>query len=536
MAGFRVSREPPVLAHKNQTAARSELERITAFVESLPITHGRRSGETVRLLPYQRDLLREWFGGRARLRIGVFSAGRGAGKSWFTSAVMLALLFGLGNDARRGREIYLLSKTEFQSAQNWERLCAICEEVPEIGLEVITRREPPQIQHPSSRSRLVVQPCRPETLRGAAVTAALLDECAVLDESKGNGNTRRLLETLSTGAAKQDPPGRLFAASTASNAPDNVFEELCQQAASPDYPKVRGRVFRGGHDVDLTDADSLRAALLRANPHAGALIDIDELVERGLAAAARGDASAAEFRAHALNEPLPPLETQPWLDPTIWRPMVDRVPIERGGNLYVGCHLDSRLASLALYWPTVRRLEIVSGVVGSEANAVEEHQRRSVPALIRSGALTPHEGALTPAWALATLGRHLRETLGSRPAAIAVDSWRHEEWRVALAGERRAPDLVKAAGTASEHAALDEFERLVRTADLTLAGPGVPLLTSSALRAVIQSNPRGQRSVDERKSGSTETLRSALYSILASQRRAQRPRRRPVRMMLAGVQ
>src|SRR3954471_17141541 len=68
--------------HRWERAGLSRVERVIAFMESLPITKGKLTGHNLKLLPTQRSFIEAVYGAPAakRVRIAVRSEPRGNGK------------------------------------------------------------------------------------------------------------------------------------------------------------------------------------------------------------------------------------------------------------------------------------------------------------------------------------------------------------------------------------------------------------------------------------------------------------------------
>ena len=77
-------------------------EAVVAFLEALPVTKGIRQGETMKLLPYQVELVRSVYGvgGERPYSLAVQSIARGNGKSGLLAGLALCHLLGPESEPR----------------------------------------------------------------------------------------------------------------------------------------------------------------------------------------------------------------------------------------------------------------------------------------------------------------------------------------------------------------------------------------------------------------------------------------------------
>jgi hypothetical protein len=109
----------------------SRAERVIRFIESLPITKGKLVGQTMKLLPKQRDFVADLFGLK-RVRIGIKSEPRGNGKTGLLAP--LALAFMLGPEAEPRGEIYAAAIDRQQAGIMFNEIEAIILAVPEFAV------------------------------------------------------------------------------------------------------------------------------------------------------------------------------------------------------------------------------------------------------------------------------------------------------------------------------------------------------------------------------------------------------------------
>ena len=121
----------------------SRVERIIAFLQSLPITKGILAGKRMRLLPGQRKFIERVYGdmsrdGRRRIRIAIKSAPRGSGKTGLLAGLALCHL--LGPECEQRGEIYSCAYSKQQAALIFAEMRAIVEAVPQFDARVNMQR------------------------------------------------------------------------------------------------------------------------------------------------------------------------------------------------------------------------------------------------------------------------------------------------------------------------------------------------------------------------------------------------------------
>ena len=98
---------------------RSRVDRVLAFLESLPITKGIYAGRKMKLLPGQREFVKAVYGrlspdGRRQTRIAIKSEPRGGGKTGLIAGLAAAHL--LGPECEPRGEVYAAAYNKLQAA------------------------------------------------------------------------------------------------------------------------------------------------------------------------------------------------------------------------------------------------------------------------------------------------------------------------------------------------------------------------------------------------------------------------------------
>jgi phage terminase large subunit-like protein len=121
----------------------SRAQRVICFLETLPITKGIYAGQTMRLLPGQKQFINAIYGrldpnGRRLIRLAIKSEPRGNGKTGLLAGLALCHLYGPECEARG--EVYSCAFNKLQAALIFEEMKAITEAVPDIAMRVNIQR------------------------------------------------------------------------------------------------------------------------------------------------------------------------------------------------------------------------------------------------------------------------------------------------------------------------------------------------------------------------------------------------------------
>jgi len=116
----------------------SRVERVIAFLETLPVTAGPLAGTTFRVRPWQRKTLEAIYAvdhlNRRPVRTAVASMGRKGGKtSW---AAGLALCHLAGPEAEPRGEVYSAANDRFQASRIYNEMSAIITRTPALSERV----------------------------------------------------------------------------------------------------------------------------------------------------------------------------------------------------------------------------------------------------------------------------------------------------------------------------------------------------------------------------------------------------------------
>jgi phage terminase large subunit-like protein len=118
----------------------SRVNRIIAFLEFLPITKGKLQGQSMKLLPKQKQFIRRVYGpkGDDRIRLAIKSEPRGNGKTGLIAGLGLCHLLGPESEPRG--EVYSAAIDRQQAGLMFNEMEAIILAVPEFAARVNMQR------------------------------------------------------------------------------------------------------------------------------------------------------------------------------------------------------------------------------------------------------------------------------------------------------------------------------------------------------------------------------------------------------------
>lgn len=440
------------------------------YLEGLTVTQGAGIGEPLRLLHWQKRLLRML---QTPGDVAV-SMARGNGKTTFTAALACAFVDG---PLRQPRAEVLVVASSFMQAR-----IAFDHAVAFLGPERLQDRSTwrmwdsqnlARILHVPSGASLRVLAADPRRMHGTAPVLALMDEPAQWVHTQSD----RALAAVRTGLGKI-PGSRAIALGTRPDQPDHWFEKMLKgdrgitYAARPDDPPFQRRTWN------------------RANPSLSIMPHLAERLELE-AAEARGDPAAlARFEALRLNLGVSDVVEAVLLEPGAWKRAQGHA--DRAGGYVLGIDMGqtAAMSAAAGYWPETGRLEGVA-VFGSQPDLRSRGLGDGVGSLYvkceSRGELLTSPGRVSD---VRTLLDTVWERWG-RPAAIVCDRWRDGDLRDALTVLRwpRMALVLRGQGYKDGGEDVRDFRKAFLSGDVTPA-PSL-LLTAAMSEARTISDPAG---------------------------------------------
>lgn len=399
---------------------RPDVRAVVRFLRRLKVSQGRRVGQRLEVLPWQREFL------EGALAPGIFesalSMGRGGGKTAFLSAVLCACLAG---PLRQRRGDVLLVAASFEQARVAFEF-ALAYLAPWIAGEPGAWR----VEDSSNRARITHRPtgarvrciaAKPETAHGLAPALAILDEPAQWPVN----TAEKMLAAVRTAAGKL-PGSRRWMIGTRPEDESHFFEKALRGG-----PAAFAMRFAADPEGDEFAEDQW----LAANPSLPHLPDLREAIAaEAEAARAEGGAALASFRALRLNMGESDEVTAVLLDAAAWQ-RIETPDAPAEGPWVLGLDLASGAAmtAAAAHWMDTGRLEAVAAypsVPDLRARGRFDGVGDLYQRIHRRGELVVNG---THAIDLPAFLAGLRDRRWGTPVAIYADRFRGRELREALA-------------------------------------------------------------------------------------------------------
>lgn len=258
--------------HPWEAAGLGRAERVIAFVESLPITKGFGAGETIKLLPFQRDWITAIYAtgedGKRAVRTGLMSVARGQGKT--VLAAMLCLCHLVGPEAEPRGECYSAAATKEQAALIFAEMEAVIMSVPWMAARLNVKRFHKTIEDAESGSIYRALASDGKAVHGTASSFVCCDELA-------QWHKRELFDVLRTSMGKRAEP-LMLVIGTQSPHPENLMSELVDYAHRITSGEIEDATFHGAVYAVPDDADPFDPEQWHlANPAMGVFVSHDQL-------------------------------------------------------------------------------------------------------------------------------------------------------------------------------------------------------------------------------------------------------------------
>lgn len=237
-----------------------DYRRIDAFArEYLRVPKGTGAGDTFRLRPWQRDIVKAMYPPTGRRpRQGIVSMPRGNGKSGL--AAVLAL-YGLLADEVEGAQVLVVASDERQARIVYNAARRMIELDPRLSEQVQVYKD--SIYVPRTDSTLAPLPAEPAALQGWDPTLVIVDELHVVTEP--------VWDAMALAAGKR-PESLTLAISTPADRTDSVMWRLVEYGRlNPEDRSFRLVEYAAPDGCALDD----REAWKQANPALGDFLHTD---------------------------------------------------------------------------------------------------------------------------------------------------------------------------------------------------------------------------------------------------------------------
>lgn len=474
----------------------SRVERVIAFLESLPVTAGPLAGTKFKVRPWQRRFLEAVYATDVRdrrpVRTAVLSMGRKNGKTGLAAGLALCHL--AGPEAEPRGEVYSAANDRFQAGRLYLEMAAIVSKT-DLSERISLRRHNKEAETMSGRG---------EGSFFAALSADVgtkdgLSPSFVVYDELGSAPNRALLDVLSTAQGGRDQPLLLVISTQAADdlAP---MSELIDYGLRVGANEVEDPSFHLTLYAAPAEADPWNLSTWRmANPALGDFRSLED-VERQALQAQRMPSAAAAFRNKILNQRVQAEQT--FIPAAEWDECAAAPDPDAEGEVFAGLDIGGTRDLTALV-RVIRRADgsfdaLPRFWLPAEGLADREDRDRVPYSVWRDqGLLT-----LTPGKTLdpSHVAREIAELHRERPfVKLAYDRWRIEDMRRHLA-DNGAADLnlvPHGQGFRDFAGACDALERAV--ADRLLRHGGHRVLRWNIGNCRVVSDPAGNRKLDKSK-------------------------------------
>ncbi|WP_444454071.1 terminase large subunit [Rhodobacter capsulatus] len=477
----------------------SRVDRVIAFLESLPITQGKLAGQKLRVRPWQRDFLEAVYTeddeGTRPVRTAVLSMPRKNGKTQIVAGLALCHL--LGPEAEQRGEVYAAANDRFQSGKTFNEIVAILEEFPEIEARVNVvkfRKEIEVLTGPGKGSIFAALSADAAGKHGLSPSFIVYDEL-------GQAPKRDLYEALDTAMGARDNP-LMVVISTQAADDHAIMSELVDygqrvNAGELEDPAFHLTFYGAAPEDDPWHPDTWA----KANPALGDFRSLSD-VERQAAQAQRMPSAEHSFRNLILNQRVSAhvrfIAKAEW-DLNSAAPNLDRL---KGRPCFGGLDLSQSrdLTAFVLVFPDdAGAFDVLAKFYLPEQGLRDKAEADRVPYDVwaRQGYLTAIPGAtVDPSFVAQDIAEAAAEY---DLQGLAYDRWRIEDLRRELREiGAELPLREFGQGFRDMAPAIDLFERLA--AEGQLRHGGHPILTMCAANAVIERDAAGNRKLAKHKS------------------------------------
>ena len=497
-------------------AAPSPLDNLAAFIETLRIGQGERSGERFQLLPWERDFLAGAFAD------GIDSAGlsvaRGNGKSALVAALGAAAVAG-PLAVRRGECIAVASsfaqaRIIFDHARDY--LAPWLDAEPERW-RVLDSQSAARIEDRLTGAVLRCIGSDPKRAHGLAPALVLADEPA-----QWGAAGESMYSALATSLGKL-PDSRLVALGTKPAGGGSWFARLLEGGQAGVYVQVHA----AAPDAPIDDAETWETA----NPSLPYFPALRTALQREAARALADASLLPQFRALRLNAGIADVAQSTLIDADTWE-RVEAVELPtRSGPLVLGVDLGgaSAMTAAAAYWPDSGRLEATAwfpSIPSLAERGLRDGVGRLYVDLHQRGELLTTRGRTVP------IGDVLRWCLEhwGKPAVVVGDRYKQNELQQAIDDAGLSVGVVwRGQGWKDGSEDVRAMRRAVL--DRRVSAPVSLLIRSALSEAVTVSDASGGEKLSKQSEGGRrvrardDVAAAMILAIAEGQRRAARPRR-----------
>lgn len=491
-------------------------QRVEKFLEWLPITKGPLAGRKMKLLPEQRDFVREVYGnldraGLRRRRIGIKSEPKGNGKTGLTAGLCLCHL--LGPEAEARGEVYSAAIDRQQAALIFAEMEAIIIAREALALLVNVQRFHKKIEvidGPAVGSIYEALSADARRAHGLAPSLFAYDELA-------QAKDRVLLDNLINGLGKRKEALGIIISTQAPD-DDHPLSQLIDDGLTGADPSIFVQLLAAPPEADPFVEETWRGC----NPALGIYLSLDEM-RTAAERARRIPAFEPAFRNLRLNQRVDAREEARLTTASVWKG--GDVPVDRarlkGRKAYAALDLSGKhdLTSLTLVIPDDEAepgFDILPFFWTPQGQLEQRRpaERDKFKEWIKAGHIEAVPG---PVIRYSFVAKRLFEL--SREFEIVVlgyDRWRIDDFKADLADIDAGfefPLEPFGQGYQSMSPAIEWFTELALTGRLRHGGN--PVLTACVANAVIIPDPAGNQKIDKAKARGPVRIDGAVTLVMA---------------------
>lgn len=488
-------------------------EKMIAFIETLRVPDGAKSGEALRLRPWQKDIIRQVYDpedgqGRRLCRQAVLSMARKNGKTALVAALCLAHL--CGPEAVRNGQLYSVAYDRDQASILFKLMAAMVYADGQLSrrLSVVESRK--RLIDPVSGSEFCALSSETHGKHGKSSSFIVFDELAQF------GADRELYDIMMTSRGAHEE-SLVWVISTQAPSDTAVLSELIDRGekmksgAIPPDPRFVCTLYSAPMDADPWD----EATWKLANPALGDFLNVS--VVRELANTAKHMPSAeASFRNLILNQRVDGVAH--FITPAVWKSCGGEPDLSlfEDRPVYAGLDLSAKndLTALVLVCQDEKRVWHVQPYFWTPKEGLRERAERDrVPYDLwaRQGFLKTTPGRTIDYAFVAYEIKKLCERI--RIDALKFDRWRisdmlrelreagvdaYEEGRDEPYGDSALRMVMHGQGYRDMNPAVECLEDVL--AEGRMRHGMHPVLTMCASNVRVQQDPSGNRKFDKIKS------------------------------------
>ena len=313
---------------------------IIHFAEQMPVLAGIREGKRIRLLKWQKELIRELY--RKDCKQLVCSLPRKCGKSTLTSILAVYMLT-VG--AEMNGEIYLAAINRLQASVIWDMCAKLIYRVKELNDRCVVKTHDKIIFHKPSGSILRALSADAQSAHGLNASFVIVDEL-------GQAKKRDLYDALATAQGGRKHP-KMLVISTQAEDDEHVMSQLVDDGLKSDDPAFKTILHSAPLEADPWCEKTWQAC----NPSLGETRTLSD-IRQAARLAQRVKANETAFRRYFLNQRIK--EDTSWLEIEHWDACVEDFNPE--DLLREDAIMSADLASvrdtcaISLYFPKTKHL------------------------------------------------------------------------------------------------------------------------------------------------------------------------------------